>query len=378
MMPQASYRYLDRPEKVAEFAAGLGGEDRFALDLEADSLHSYREKVCLAQVTTCRETAVLDAVIGREGLAALGPVLADPAVEKVLHGADYDIRLLKKDLGFRIRGVFDTMVAAQLAGRERVGLAALLEAEFGVRLDKKYPRADGSARPLSPEQLEYAALDTAHLLALRDLLDAELRGLGRDGWAREEFLLLEKAEPAPERGPRCLDVKGAGRLNPRELAALQALLEVREEAARQWDRPPFKVLSPDVLLTWAQKPPTSASELRETRGVGGSVVGKLGPEILDALHRARLLPEHECPRWDPVRRDPLDTVQERRLKRLKKARAARAEALGIEVGLLVNSASLERLAREEPVRAREEVLGSVLKGWQMEAVGGDLRSALAE
>jgi ribonuclease D len=104
------------------------------------------------------------------------------------------------------------------------------------------------------------------------------------------------------------------------------------------------------------------------------------PGIHDAvaLHRAHQIPENECPRWDPVRRDPLDTVQERRFKRLKKARAARAEALGIEVGLLVNSASLERLAREGPGRAREEVLESVLKGWQMEAVGGDLRSALAE
>jgi ribonuclease D len=256
-----------------------------------------------------------------------------------------------------------------------VGLAALLEEEFGVVLDKKYQRADWSERPLGPELLAYAALDTAYLLALRERLVAQLSGLARGAWAEEEFRLLEAVEPGPEREPWCLDVKGAGRFTPRQLAVLQALLEVREAEARQRDRPPFKILSAEVLLAWAQKPPTSRREVLETPRAGAGALQRLAGEILSAVERARALPDDACPRATFSPRPPLDAAQEKRLKALKKARADASGRLGIEPGLLVNSATLERLVRL-PADEAAASLPHLLKGWQVEAVGSELRAAL--
>jgi ribonuclease D len=375
-MTECEYRFYAEPDQIAEYLRGLCREPSVALDFEADSLHSYREKICLAQVSTRQDNAVLDSLAAPSVLAELGPVLADPAVQKVFHGGDYDVRLLKRGYGFALRNLFDTMIAAQLLGRPRVGLAALLADHFDVQMDKKYQRANWAARPLSSELLAYAALDTARLLPLRDLLEEELVRLGRREWAEEEFRLLEAVTPGPERRPWCLDVKGAGRLHPRQLAVLQKVLEVRENAAAAWDRPPFKVLGNDVLLAWAQKPPDGRAQLLETPGAGSGVLKRLASELLDAIHQALALPLAECPTPTVTPRTPLDAAQERTLKVLKKKRAGAAERLGIEPGLLVNSATLERLARA----AREDARTSLvewLKHWQMEAVGDDLREALA-
>ncbi|MEW6488290.1 MAG: HRDC domain-containing protein [Thermodesulfobacteriota bacterium] len=375
-MTAVPYTYLRTPPELAAYLAALRDEPLVALDFEADSLHSYREKVCLAQVSTPAGNTVLDALAGDRVLEGLGPVLADPGIRKVFHGGDYDVRLLKRGYGFAVRNLFDTMIAAQLVGRQRVGLAALLEEEFEVALDKKYQRADWSERPLGPELLAYAALDTAYLLALAERLNAELARLGRREWAAEEFRLLEAVEPGPERGPWCLDVKGAGRFTPRQLAVLQALLEVREAEARQRDRPPFKVLSAEVLLAWAQKPPASRREVLETPRAGAGVLQRLAGEILAAVERALALPDDACPRPSFSPRPPLDAAQEKRLKGLKKVRAEASARLGIEPGLLVNSATLERLARLPPEEAAGTLPGQ-LKAWQEEAVGEALRGVLA-
>lgn len=374
-METVPYRFLDQPDDVAGFLAQIRGEPAVAIDFEADSLHSYREKICLAQISTPTANAVLDPLAAPQALRDLAPLLADPAVEKVFHGSDYDLRLLKKDGAVEVKNLFDTMVASQLVGRPRVGLAALLEEEFGVRLDKKYQRADWSARPLGPELLAYAALDTAHLLPLRDRLAAELDRLGRRHWAAEEFELLVRLEPSPPRAPWCLDVKGAARLTPPQLAVLQALLVVRDEAARSWDRPPFKVLGNDVLLAWAQSPPAGRDDLLETQGAGRGVLGRLAEPLLQAVQAAQAQPPEAWPRPPRGTYDPMTPEQEKRLKRLKHARGQASERLGIEPGLLGNSATLERLARMEPESAREALPGQ-LKRWQLEAVGGDLGPAL--
>ncbi|GAB4264524.1 MAG: ribonuclease D [Deferrisomatales bacterium] len=376
-MATVSYEFLERAEDISAFFASLANEPVVAVDLEADSLHSYREKVCLVQVSTPSRNAVVDPLPDRDALAGLGSLWADPAVQKVVHGGDYDVRLLKKDYGYSPQNLFDTMIAAQFAGRTRVGLAALLEEHFGVVLDKKHQRADWSARPLSAEMLRYAALDTAYLIPLKTLLEEELERLGRLGWAREEFALLERAEPAPEKKPWCLDVKGAARLSPRQLAVLQELLELRDRVARQWDRPPFKVLSNAVLLAWAEAPPASRREVIETPGAGKKILARLAESVLDGIRQARRLPDADCPRLPPrTGRDPLTEAEEKRLKRLKRARAAAVERLGLPPGLLVNTATLERLAREAQGSGADGVEGH-LKPWQLEAVGDDLRRALA-
>ena len=161
-------------------------EPLVAVDTEAASFHRFVDRIYLIQLSSRRETAIIDPLTV-DDVSALGAMLADPAVEVVFHDADYDLRILDRDYGFHARHLFDTRIAAHLLGEPAVGLAALLEKHVGVTLDKKYQRADWSRRPLPPEMLEYAATDTRYLLALREQLRAALEARGRLSWAEEEF-----------------------------------------------------------------------------------------------------------------------------------------------------------------------------------------------
>lgn len=364
------YRFFDRGPEVAAFFAAVHSEPVLALDLEADSLHHYPEKICLVQISTPTETAILDPLAAPEVLDGLESVLADAAVRKIVHGGDYDVRLLKRERGGVVHNLFDTMIAAQLTGRERFGLAALLEEHFGVVLDKRYQRADWSRRPLGPELLAYAAADTAHLHALCGRLTAELAARGRLAWAEEEFRLLERIEPGVLKKPWCLDLKGAGRLAPRQLARLQALLETRDELARAWDRPPFMVLANQTLIDWAQAPPASRRELVQTPGAARALLERVADRALEALERAAAVPEQECPRPESLRRTVLGASEARRLARLKTVREETARRLGLAPGLLVNGATLEKFAREGAAHA------GLLKTWQAEALGAPFLQAL--
>ena len=185
----------------------LRGAPLLAVDTEAASFHRYTDRVYLLQVSSRDETAVVDP-LAVESLAPFADILADPSIEIVFHDADYDLRLLDREYGYRATSIFDTRIAAQLLNEAGVGLAALLEKYLGVRLDKRFQRADWSARPLSPEMLEYAASDTRHLPRLRDILKGQLEERGRLGWAEEEFRQLDDIRwSPPERRTRLPEVE---------------------------------------------------------------------------------------------------------------------------------------------------------------------------
>ncbi len=376
-MTSVPYRLLSSASEIGHLLQQLEAEREVAIDVEADSLYSYPEKVSLVQVSTASSNAILDPLRGRAGMQGLHTVLADADILKVFHGGDFDIRLLKKHFDLQVHTVADTMIAAQLVGRERVGLSALLEQEFGLHLDKRFQRANWSRRPLRPEMLRYAALDTAYLLSLWRRLRGELQRLGRLDWAREEFQLLEEVTAVPERPPSCFDVKGAHHLLPRQRAILQSLLELREETARDWDRPPFKVLSNQVLLAWATSPPANQREVQQTPRANRGILRRLAPRILRAVREAQSTPLKKCPHRDLRSLPPLTDDQRRRLQRLKRVRRAATEQLGLSAGLVVNSATLERLARAAPGDATKMVK-TVLKRWQFQALGPSLQQALRE
>jgi ribonuclease D len=360
---------------VQEYLLSLRSAPAFAIDLEADSLYSYREKVCLVQISTPSANVILDPLAAREGLHALGPLLADGAIRKVFHGADYDIRLLKKDYGFELHNVVDTMIAAQLAGRSQFGLGALLSEEFGVEADKRYQRADWTHRPLDGQHLRYAALDTAYLLPLWERLRAQLQQLGRLEWAEEEFRLLEEVTPTPAREPSCFDVKGAGRMSPGELCILQNLLQVRDQAARSWDRPPFKVLSDQVLLQWAQAPPRGYDEVLRTPAANRGTLQRLAPQVLQAVRNGDATPAEDCPQRTTNRFIPLTYEQRERLARLRELREKTAQRLGLSPGLLVSSDTLEKLCRL-PAQEAVEFMETALKRWQQQVLGAELKAIL--
>ena len=242
--------YVTTPDALAQLIAAARGEPRVAVDTEAASFHRYRDRIYLIQVSTRDRTALIDPLAVAD-LAPIGALLADAGVEKTFHDADYDLRVLDRDYAFRATRLFDTRIAAQLAGEPAIGLAALLAKYLDVTLAKEHQKADWSLRPLPPAMLAYAAADTRHLLDLRDALERRLRELGRLSWAEEEFTRLEALRWTGAAGGDTdgyLRVKGAKGLPPRALAAFRALHRWRESVAERDDKAPFRVIGNDALL----------------------------------------------------------------------------------------------------------------------------------
>jgi ribonuclease D len=354
----------------------LRREPLLAVDTEAASFHRYTDRVYLLQVSSRNETAVVDPLATR-GLGPLGDVLADPEVEVVFHDADYDLRLLDREYGFRATGVFDTRVAAQLLNEPGVGLAALLEKYLGVRLDKRFQRADWSARPLSPPMLEYAASDTRHLPALRDILKAQLDARGRLSWAMEEFALLDDIRGSqPDGEPGYLRLKGAKALKGRELAVLRELFAWREGVAQRADRATFRVLNNEPMMALAKHPPGDLAALRAVPGISADQVERRGRDILAAVTRGLEVPDRDLPRIERGPRRAYDAAFDARLERLKAARNRLATELDLQPGVLCPNGTLEAIAKANPQSL--EALGQLaeLKRWQLRTIGEQLLAAL--
>jgi ribonuclease D len=358
--------------------ARLRGEPLLAVDTEAASFHRFIDRVYLLQISSRNETAVVDP-LAVESLAPLADVLADPAVEIVFHDADYDLRLLDREYGFRATNIFDTRIAAQLLNEPGVGLAALLEKYLGVRLDKRFQRADWSARPLSPEMLEYAASDTRSLPELRDILKRQLEARGRLGWAREEFALLDDIRwSAPEGEPGFLRLKGAKALKGRELAILRELYEWREGVAQRSDRATFRILNNEPMLTMSRQPPADMAALKTIPGIGGDQAERRGREILAAVQRGLEIPERDLPRVERPPRRAYDPAFEARLERLKAVRNQLAARLDLAPGVLCPNGTLEAIARLDPTSLEGLAALPELRRWQLREIGPELLAGLRE
>jgi ribonuclease D len=354
----------------------LRREPLLAVDTEAASFHRYTDRVYLLQVSSRTETAVVDP-LATEGLAPLGEVLVDPDVEIVFHDADYDLRLLDREYGFRATNVFDTRIAAQLLNEPGVGLAALLEKYLGVRLDKRFQRADWSARPLSPEMLEYAASDTRHLPELRDILKTRLEASGRLGWAMEEFALLDDIRAGQSNGePGFLRLKGAKALKGRELAILRELYAWRDGVAQRSDRATFRILNNEPMLALAKQPPADLVALKTIPGISSDQVERRGRDILAAIKRGLDLPDRDLPRVERGPRRVYDAAFDARLERLKAARNRLATELDLQPGVLCPNGTLEAIAKANPDSVEELGLLPELRRWQLREIGGELVAAL--
>jgi ribonuclease D len=352
-------------------------EPLLAVDTEAASFHRYRDRIYLLQLSSRRETAVVDP-LAVHSLAPLATVLADPKVEIIFHDADYDLRLLDLEHGFRATNLFDTRVAAQLLNEPGVGLAALLEKYLSVRLDKRFQRADWSARPLSAEMLEYAAADTRHLPELRDILRDQLRVRGRLEWAEEEFALLNEVRwsgPVTDE-PAYLRLKGAKALPGRALAILRELFEWREESARRADKAAFRILNNEPMLAMAQTPPADLAALKTVRGIGQEQAERRGREILAAVRRGLAVPESDLPRVARPPRKPSDPAYESRWERLKGARNLLATQYGLAPGVLCPNGTLEAIARLNPSALEQIAELPELRRWQLREFGGSFLAAL--
>lgn len=342
---------------------------RLAIDLEANSMFAYAERACLIQLSTATADYIIDPLADLD-LSGLGAALADPAVEKIFHAAEYDLILLRRDYDWSLVNLFDTMWAARILGYRQMGLAGLLERFFDVRLSKRYQKANWCHRPLSAAELAYAQKDTHYLPALRDRLAAELAERGLMAEALETF-----AEQARVRLPNngfdpdaFWNINGVQDMTPEQQAAMRALYLFRDREARRRDAPHFKVLSDQTLLEVAATLPARMSDLDNIHGMTSGQQQRYGRQMLEAVAEARQAP----PPMPPKRPPRLPDAVLVRYDRLHRWRKARAQARGVESDVIVSRDALWAVAHANPRTIEELAALDVLGPWRLATYGEDI------
>ena len=380
----ADFERIETQSDLEALARDLLKQKVVAFDTEADSFYHYFDKTCLVQVATKKRIALIDplALGGPAALAPLAPVMASPDVRKIFHAAEYDLFVLKRDCGFSFANLFDTMISAQLLGYPAIGLSALIERHFGIKLPKDEQRSDWSARPLRDSQLTYAAADVTHLIQVTKLLEKELKKAGRLEWAYEEFETLTQRKWPEREFDRLgyLRIKGARALDPKSLSVLRELFLVRDKRAQEIDRPPFKVLGNRALLEIAESKPHTDAALSQVKGVSDLILRRFGREILSAVERGARKNHGPVPKKTATNsnRRRMDRVTEKRVATLKRWRTVRAKDLAMDPGVLCPNATLETIAWKEPSAASDlEGLPGV-KSWFARNFGAEIVAALEE
>jgi ribonuclease D len=349
----------------------LRTQPRVAVDTESNSLHAYREQVCLIQFSTPQNDYLIDS-LDLTDLSALSPLFANPKVEKIFHAAEYDINCLRRDFGFTFENLFDTVIAARVLGYQVIGLGDLLTQHFDVIVNKKYQKSNWGYRPLTSEQTDYARLDSHYLIALRDILEKELIDRGLLELAHEDF--KRACQPSNGNGKlikaKWERISGHQDLTPRQLSILNELCICREEIAERLDRPIFKVINDDILLSLAQTAPDSTLGLEEA-GLTKVQVEKFGTQFLEAIrsgHNASLVSRTRIKR-------PNDSMLAR-LDRLKQWRKKEAGKMKVESDIILPRILLYSIAEQGPRDLKK--LGIVMKEspWRFEHYGEEILKVL--
>ena len=382
-----AYEMIEDDASLAAYMEKLSRCPVVAVDTESNSLYHYIERVSLIQVTgreadgTCHH-AIIDPFADLD-VSPLGPIMADPEVVTIFHGADFDVVSLKRDYGFSFAGVYDTMIAARAAGVERFGLADLVRGYFGVELNKKYQKHDWAARPIIQEALDYAHLDTRYLPEIMDRLRGEVAAKGRCDMVDEECELVADrtwAPRAPE-GELFLLIKGANKLQPDALKVLRELFAWREGVARKRDVPSFKVVGNDLLLAIAQAAPDDAQGLEALGGKRHRMMRRYGPRILDAIAEGKVS-EQPIPklsvRGNSGGRGPRFTKEDDALfKFLRDWRNRQAKEEGVEPAVVVNNTVLQEVAALRPEAPERVAQAPSIRRWQLKRYAGPLVEEVA-
>jgi ribonuclease D len=333
-----------------------------AFDTEADSLHCYFEKLCLIQISTPTENVLVDPLAD----VPMQPLLDAVADKRVIfHGADYDLRMLRRVGTFEPREIFDTMIASRLCGVDQLGLGALVERHFGVTLSKSSQKANWALRPLPPEMVDYAINDTRFLLELAERIEAELHRLGRWEWFTEsrDRMVAASREVRERDEDNAWRISGSARLGPRAQSVLRVLWFWRDAEARAWNRPPFHVIGNEELLRVAECAssgrPFSTPRMANRRRRSFEV----------ALALALQVPEAEWPRMERKRGKRRTNEQLKRFDELKVIRDRIATELQIDPAILASRGALEATSIDAASPA--------LMGWQRRLLGLDAQAQAA-
>jgi ribonuclease D len=369
--PRATYIEHDRD--LRKLVKRLADESLLAIDTESNSLYAYRERVCLIQLSTRTADYILDPLRIAD-MTPFGTLLANPAIEKVFHAAEYDLMCMKRDFGFTVVNLFDTMVTARILGRKAVGLDRLLTEFAGLTADKNHQRDDWGQRPLPEEGLLYAQRDTHYLPLLRDKLLAELQTAGKLVEAQELFTEYAQVEPAVHHfDPEGYWHIGIPRsMNRKRIAVLKELYLLREKLAEERDCPPFKVFTDRALIQLADSPPTSIDEISRVKGIGRTQADRYGKRILQAIEQGRRAPVPHPPRRPP----DVDSVVAERYTRLRDWRRSKAEQRGVESDVIVSKEAMWSIAHRAP-QTIDELHGiDGLGPWRLSTYGTELLAVM--
>jgi ribonuclease D len=336
--------WVDQPQKLAAVAKELSQTDTLAVDTESNSLYAYQEQVCLIQFSTREKDYLIDALVLPD-LSVLGPLFSSETILKVFHAAEYDLICLFRDYGFRFNFLFDTMIAARTLGYQKVGYGSLLEKFFDVKMNKKYQRANWGKRPLKPEMLEYARLDSHFLIPLQERLRDELEETGRWPLALEDFRReTQNIEDTTESSKDDFwKLHGARDLSPEKAAVLKSLYFFREDQAAAQDRPPFKVLSNQALVEIAQTCPNHKEELYLLPSLSDRLADRYGKKLMQAVRSGK----QAKPERPPHHKRPKNAILQR-IDNLREWRKVTGQSLGVPSDVILPRDVLNRIAWAEP------------------------------
>ncbi|MBV9642270.1 MAG: ribonuclease D [Verrucomicrobia bacterium] len=347
---------ITNSELLNDWCGTLEKCDPVAVDTEGDSLHCYFEKLCLIQIGLPEQDVLIDPLESLD-FTRFNAILAQRRI--ILHGCDFDLRMLRRGAKFVPGQVFDTYLAARLVGLKEVGLASLVKEFFGIKLPKSSQKANWARRPLTSAMIEYATNDTLYLIELAERLSDELRAKGRWEWFEEScqkaiLIAGEDREKDPE---RIWKIPGSAALRGRELALLRALWHWRDAEAQKADRPSFQILRNEELIELVRS--VDAGRANLPAGVHGTRRKRLAA----LLEQVLLLPEAEWPQRVRLVRDRPTSEEEQRMEQLKNRRDRVAEGLELDPGVIAPRQALERISREP------ETVSSVLMRWQQRLLG---------
>jgi ribonuclease D len=339
---------IQTKDRLHSLVTKLLSQPRIAVDTESNSLFAYQERVCLIQFSIPKNDYLVDP-ISLTSVMKLAPIFANPEIEKVFHGAEYDITCLKRDFGFTFINLFDTRVASRTLGRRHSGLRAILADELGVELKKRFQRANWGKRPLSSDMLDYARLDTHYLLPLRDRLAEALHTAGVWEETREacEYLIKVDAHNNIFDPEGYWRISNASKLTPRQMAVLRELYLYRDQQARHFDRPPFKILGDKTLLAIVHANPVDIEELIPLPGMTSRQIQRFGKDLLLAVARGHRAPLPRRPSYKPYDEDVRSRYEALRAWRKKVARL-----LDVESDVILPRDILWDIARAAPRDAK--------------------------
>lgn len=364
--------WVATPHDLRAMVSQLVQHHRIAIDTESNSLHAFREQVCLIQFSIPETDYLLDPLAVQD-LSLLSDLFSNPEIEKTFHAAEYDLLCLKRDYNFDIVNLFDTMQAARILGYPAVGLNHLIFEKYKVTLDKRFQKADWARRPLPEDQLNYARMDTHYLLDLRDLFHSELATKNLLALASEEFLRISYSNGQSENGsdsPAWHRINGVNRLSPQQLSVLKELLDWRLIQAERMNRPVFKVINNNLLLAIAQ---SKLNRLEDLQNAGLTVRQShlFGAEIIAAAKKGM----KEAPIKRSYQQHP-DQDYLNRLETLRLWRRQTGQKLGFESDLVLPRTFMQSIAEKNPQNIQELAELMPHSPWRLEQYGQEILNRL--